>query len=92
MKTAQLTIRGFDKELERRIRALANQERLSLNQAALRLLRQATGLLGEDGSRPGGDRIGAALDEHIGTWTAEEAAELLRNTAVFEALDEEMWK
>ena len=35
----QLTLSGFDEELAGRIRHLANQEGLSLSQAALRLLR-----------------------------------------------------
>ena len=37
----QLTIRGFDDELIRRIRAVAREEGLSLNQAVLRLLRES---------------------------------------------------
>ena len=86
----QLTIRGFDKELERRIRELAKRERLSLNQAALKLLRKATGLDGESSARP--DRVGAALDEHIGAWSDREAQELLDHVADFEVIDEEMWK
>ena len=88
----QLTIRGFDRELERRIRELASNEGLSLNQAALRLLRRATGLLREESPRPGEERIGSSLDEHIGTWSAEEAQELLGHVADFEAIDEELWK
>ena len=88
---AQLTIRGFDKELERRIRELANSEGLSLNQAALKLLRKATGLEG-DGVGRTVDCVGAALDHHIGTCSAEEARELLEHVADFEVIDEEMWK
>jgi len=35
----QLTVRGFDKELERRLRDVARTKGVSLNQAALILLR-----------------------------------------------------
>lgn len=87
----QLTIRGFDKELERRIRELASSDNLSLNQAALKLLRKATGLE-RDASGHRVDCVGAALDEHIGTWSDEEANELLEHLSDFEVIDEEMWK
>ena len=87
----QLTIRGFDKELERRIRELASREGLSLNQAALRLLRKATGLEAE-ASGTNADCVGTTLDEYIGTWSAEDAKELLEHVADFEVIDEEMWK
>jgi len=87
----QLTLRGFDKELERRIRQLANEEGLSLNQAALKLLRRATGLESDTSTRRV-DRIGTALDEHIGTWTSDEANELMAHVADFEVIDDEMWQ
>ena len=40
----QLTVRGFDDELSDRLRGLARREGISLNQAALRLLRKGAGL------------------------------------------------
>ena len=40
----QLTLRGFDKELERRLTQLAERENLSLNKTVLLLLRKVTGL------------------------------------------------
>ena len=36
----QLSLRGFDEELERRIRQLARREKISLNKAALMLMRR----------------------------------------------------
>ena len=36
----QLSLRGFDKELARRIRELARREHVSLNKAALLLMRR----------------------------------------------------
>ena len=67
----QLTIRGFDDHLERRIRQLARAEGISLNRAVLKLLRRGAGL-GEGTS--GRDVVGNVLDHLMGTWTAEEGA------------------
>ena len=46
----QLTVRGFDAELADSIRRLARQERISLNQAVLRLLRRGAGLADDQAS------------------------------------------
>ena len=78
----QLTVRGFDDELSRRLRRLAKRDGISLNQAALKLLRKGAGLTDIAG---GADTIGNSLDHLIGTWSAEEADEL-RETAL--ALEE----
>ena len=40
----QLTVRGFDDELSAAMQGLARREGISLNQAALRLLRKGAGL------------------------------------------------
>ncbi len=40
----ELTVRGFDKELERRLRQVAKEQGVSLNRAALILLREGAGL------------------------------------------------
>lgn len=84
----QLTIR-FDRDLEREIRALAKRERISLNQAAVRLLRKGAGL---DRPVEPTDVIGDSLDDLIGTWSAEEAEELARAVEFFESIDEELWR
>lgn len=69
----QLTLRGFDAELERELRRTAKRDGLSLNQAALKLLRRGAGL-SSNVSRP----IGAALDGFVGSLTEEDAAEVER--------------
>jgi hypothetical protein len=84
----QLTIRGFDPELERRIRELARSEGISLNQAVLRLLRQGSGI----GTRRKSDAIGKALDDLAGTWTAEQEKEFLEAIKPLEGIDEELWR
>ena len=85
----QLTIRGFEADLERRIRQLAQSEGISLNQAVLRLLRRGAGL---EPSREAPDVIGSALDHLIGTWSDEEAAELMDAVADFDSIDETLWR
>ena len=85
----QLTIRGLDGELERRIRQLAGREGISLNRAVLRLLRRGAGL---GGSNDKPEIVGDSLDHLIGTWTAEEAAEIDRSLEDFSRIDEETWR
>ncbi len=35
--------------------------------------------------------IGHALDRHIGTWSAEQEAEVLQAVEIFERVDESLW-
>ena len=85
----QLTIRGFDEELDKRIRELARKEGISLNRAALRLMRRGAGL-GESAR----DQyvVGSTLDDLIGTWSDEDAREFMEAVDIFEQIDESMWK
>ncbi len=85
----QLTVRGFDDELSARLRGLAQREGISLNQAALRLLRKGAGL-DDDGRSPG--PIGNSLDHLFGVWTQAEYEEFNKAIEEFETIDEEMWK
>lgn len=87
--TTQLTIRGFEPDLERCIRDLARREGISLNQAVLRLLRRGAGL-GESPDRR--DRVGSTLDDLIGTWTPGEARAVEEAAADFDRIDESLWK
>ena len=84
-----LSLRGFDKELERRIRELARREGVSLNKAALLLLRRGAGLV-EGG--PSAAAIGDALDRFIGSWSAADEKRILESIAAFETVDEALWK
>lgn len=62
----QLTIRGLEPRLEESLRRIARQERISLNKAALRLLRRGAGMP-EAGTDTG---IGEALDGWVGNLSA----------------------
>ncbi len=82
----QLTIRGFDKKIERAIRDLSRREGISLNQAVLRLLGE--GMRAMSGTR----RTGDSLDGFIGSWTASEASQFMESIRDLEEIDEEMWR
>lgn len=82
----QLSLRGFDKELARRIRELARRERVSLNKAALLLMRRGAGI-GDEKTHAAA--IGGALDDFIGTWSAADEKRFLESIEVFETVDED---
>ncbi len=84
----QLTLRGFDKELERRLKHLAERENLSLNKTVLMLLRKVTGL---EATPVPSNRVGASLEEFIGVWSPAEQQEFNAATHVFEKIDETLW-
>lgn len=85
----QLTVRGFGDDLGSALRRLATRERISLNQAALRLLRRGAGLA--DGAETA-EGVGSSLDHLIGSWTPEEADELDTALEDFETIDADAWK
>ncbi len=84
----QLTVRGFDSELADRVRQFASREGISLNRAVLKLLRRGAGL----GQRNDSASVGSSLDHLIGTWTAEETAEMDRALKDISPIDKAMWK
>ena len=93
----QITVRGFDKELSASLRRLAKREGLSLNQAALRLLRRGAGLA--DGSGRGdadgsgrGDTVGRSFDHLTGSWTQADADGMDAALEAFETIDEPAWR
>lgn len=86
----QLTLRGFDRDLERRLREVARQRQISLNKAAILLLRRGAGLDPDEVAAT--DVIGDSLDHLIGSWTASEAREFEDAVALFEQIDEEQWR
>jgi hypothetical protein len=85
----QLSLRGFDKDLARRIRELARREHVSLNKAALLLMRRGAGLVE---SEPSSTAVGDALDRFIGRWSAADEKRLLAGIAPCETVDAALWK
>jgi hypothetical protein len=73
----QLSLQGFEKELARRIEELARSEQVSLNEAALLLMRRGAGLIESGPSIAVGD----ALDRFMGRWSAADENRLLEAIA-----------
>jgi hypothetical protein len=88
MAMNQLTVRGFDRELERRLRQVAKERGVSLNQAALVLLREGAGL-GRD--RNPSHVVGDSLDDLIGSWSADDERVFRQAIEVFETIDPRLW-
>ena len=84
----QLTVRGFDEALARRIREVAKAGGLSLNQAAVLLLRRGAGLAPAEAAA----RVGDSMKALIGTWSRDEEAEFRRAVRPFEEVDADFWK
>ena len=84
----QLTLRGFDDELERALKALARREGISLNQAALRLLRRGAGLAN---GRHQPATVGDSLDHLIGVWSDDEAGQFTECVRELDVVDESLW-
>ena len=84
----QLTLRGFDEALLHRLQEVAKEERLSLNKAALLLLRKGAGV--EKNSQPA-NVVGDSLDHLIGSWSAQKEKEFLAAIGAFEQIDEGLW-
>jgi len=80
----QLIVRGLGDDLGSALRRLAAREGISLNEAALRLLRRGAGLAG---SAERAERVGSSLDHLIGCLTPEEADELDAALEAFEHID-----
>ena len=86
----QLTIRGFTEELEKALRTTAKNRGISLNKAALYLIRRGAGLRT---SEEFPNVIGDALDAYFGSLDREEADIIQRTTRDLDRVhDEEFWK
>lgn len=85
----QITVRGFDKATERRIREEAKARGVSINQAAVLLLSRGAGTAAAPASS---GRIGTGLDRFFGGWSAREAAEFEASIRPFEKVDAAFWK
>lgn len=85
----QLTVRGFDEELESRLERVARERGLSLNKAALLLMRRGAGLT-DEGQEV--ETVGPSLDEFVGSWESQREREVLDAVEVFEQIDDELWR
>jgi plasmid stability protein len=80
-----LTIREVPDDLAKALHKEKRRRGKSLNQTVKDLLRQSLALDGEGGYTNGLGRL-------AGGWTEEELASFEKATAVFERIDEDVWK
>jgi hypothetical protein len=83
---AQITLRGIDPEIERKIRRMARKSGKSLNRVVLDIIYQHTGLM-KKGKRPPAD----SLRKLAGGWSEKDALEFLESIKSCEQIDEGMW-
>ena len=85
---SNISIRGLDPSNFSALKAMAAQERGSVNALVLRLIDQG---LGNSPSKPAPRRYDD-LDALAGAWSAADAAEFATTSAAFEAVDPGLWK
>lgn len=84
---ATMTLRGIDDRTAAALKEKARKESTSVNTLMLRIIKES---LGMEKKKRG--VVYDDLDHLAGTWSKEDAAEFERATAVFERVDEEMWR
>ena len=82
-----MTLRGIDDAISGALKERARREDSSVNTVMLRILKESLGIEKKKRSVVYDD-----LDHLAGTWSAQDAAEFESATAVFEKVDEDMWK
>ena len=82
-----MTLRGIDDTIAIALKDKARQEESSVNTVMLRILRESLGI-----DKKKRSAVFSDLDHLAGTWSAQESDDFLRATAVFEKVDEDMWK
>ena len=81
----QFSLRRVPPEVERRLRAVAQENSESVNAAINRIPAESLGVVPE-GSRK------RDLSDLAGTWSEDEAVEFERATEQFDRIDEKMWE
>jgi len=82
----QITIRGMEPEIEKKIRKLARESGKSLNSIILDMIYKYTGY-NQRARKPAN-----SLRELAGGWRENYALEIVDSIKFFEQIDEEMWK
>lgn len=82
-----MTLRGIDDTMAAALKDKARQEEISVNAMLLRILKESLGI-----DKKKRTAVYSDLDHLAGTWSAQESEDFIRATAVFEQIDEDMWK
>ena len=83
----QITLRGIDNEVEKKIRRMARKKGTSINKVILDLIHQSAGA-----KHCGGKPLGESLRKLAGTWTKKQATDFMDSIRSCEQIDEAMWK
>ena len=82
---SQITIRNLPESVEAELRRLAAEQRLSLSKMASLLVLRSLGFELESAKRRDVSCV-------FGRWEPEEYAEFQANTAMFQTIDDQLWK
>ena len=82
-----MSLRGIDDRIAGALKERARKEDTSVNTVTLRILKESLGLEKKKRSVLYDD-----IDHLAGTWSDQDAAEFERATAVFKAVDKDVWK
>jgi len=83
---SQITIRGLDPAVERKIRQIARNKGKSINRVILDMVYQSVGL-----TKQGRKSAAYSLKQLSGGWSEEDATEFEVSIKSCEQIDEEMW-
>ena len=84
---SQISLRGIDPDVERRIRMIASKSGKSLNRVVLEILYEHPAFKPKD-RKPAAD----SLRELAGGWSETDAAEFAASIQSCERVDEEVWQ
>jgi len=88
-----VTVRNLPRQVSRRIRRLAAQDRTSINRTVIRLLEERLGSRGQaPGARPSRAAPYHDLDALAGCWTPEEADAFEAVLRPQRAVEPDLWK
>lgn len=82
----QITLRGMNPEVERKVRRMAKNKGVSLNRVMLDMIYQYTGL-NKKYKRPAAD----SLRKLAGGWSEKDASKFMESIKSCTQIDEEMW-
>lgn len=83
----QITLRGMDPEVEKKIRRMARQTGRSLNRTILDIIYQYKGLMKRGNRSPAN-----SLRKLAGGWNEQEASEFMESIKSCEQIEEDMWR
>jgi plasmid stability protein len=86
-KSASMTVRGIDERISSALKDKARRDGVSVNALTLRIIREGLGL-----ERKKRKAVYDDLDYLAGTWSDKDVSDFEQATAVFEIVDEDLWK